>query len=234
MKLSIVIPALNEAPHIGPLVHHLRRHGGQALEEILVADGGSEDATREEAAAAGAQVLRCPQPGRARQMNLGARSARGDMLYFVHADTLPPASYVRDIRQAFAAGHEMGCYRSRYDSGIFLLKINAFFTRFPFLWCQGGDKTLYIPRTTFERLGGYDERYCVMEEYEWYERAAASGIRLHIMPGEVLISARKYEQRSWLQVQRANYTAFSLYRRGAAPEQIRDTYQRLLAPRTSP
>ena len=227
MKISVVIPALNEAEHIGTLVRYLKQHGGENVDELLVVDGGSTDATTQLAQQAGAQVLACGVRSRAAQMNLGARTARFPILYFVHADTLPPASFAQDILNAISSGVTMGCYRYEFDAPGIMLKINAFFTRFPWLWCQGGDKTFFIPRSTFEALGGYNEYYCVMEEYDFLQRAMLQ-YKLHIIPKNAQVSARKYKKNGWIRVQLANLIVFSAYRRGVAPAQLKATYQRLL------
>lgn len=227
MKITVIIPVLNEADHIGDLVIYLRQHGAEQLGELLVVDGGSTDATVAEALHAGATVLHCPVRSRAAQMNMGARAARSPVLYFVHADTVPPVSFAKDILHALNNGAEMGCYRYIFDTKGLLLKVNAFFTRFQWLWCQGGDKTFFIWRATFEALGGYDEYYCVMEEYDFLQRAS-NKYKLHILPKNVIVSARKYQKNGWLRVQLANLIVFRDYLRGVEPLQLKATYQRLL------
>ena len=84
IPISIIIPTLNEASSIGHLVHYLYATGGQAVSEILVVDSNSTDATAQNAAAAGAQVITCDVCSRAAQMNLGARKAQNEVLYFVN------------------------------------------------------------------------------------------------------------------------------------------------------
>ncbi len=227
MQISIVIPVLNEAERIGSLVRHLREQGGQAVLEILVVDAGSKDKTAQLAAEAGAKILPCPVCSRAAQMNLGARAAEGDVLYFVHADTLPPASFSTDIQAGLESGYVMGCYRYKFDSPNILLKINAFFNRFHWLWCQGGDKTFFIKKEIFEKTGGYDERHVIMEEYDFVRRVMPL-YKLLIIPKYATVSARKYEQNGWLRVQLANIVVFNLWRRGAAPERLRRIYKTML------
>ncbi|MEZ4966463.1 MAG: TIGR04283 family arsenosugar biosynthesis glycosyltransferase [Saprospiraceae bacterium] len=228
MQLSIIIPVLNEAARISELVAYLHRHGGAALREVLVADGGSTDDSCRQAAGAGAKVLNCEVSSRAAQMNAGARAAEGDILYFVHADTRPPVSFADDIRRSLEAGYAMGCYRYRFDSPNPLLKINAFFNRFHWLWCQGGDKTFYIRRDLFFQFGGYDEYYTIMEEYDFLRRAMPQH-PLHIIPKYAVVSSRKYEEHSWLRVQFANAVVFNMFRKGASPDSMRDRYRKLLS-----
>ena len=227
MRISIIIPVLNEADRIGPLVAYLWAHGTDFLEEVLVVDGGSRDATALQATAAGARVIHSPVSSRAAQMNLGAQAARTPIFYFIHADTLPPASYPADIQSVLAGGDTMGCYRYRFDSPRILLKINAYFNRFSWLWCQGGDKTFFIRREIFEALGGYDEYYTIMEEYDFLRRAMQK-YRLITIPKYAVVSARKYEQNSWLRVQLANTLVFHLFKWKVAPLRLKRVYKTMV------
>ena len=227
MQCSIIIPTLNESANIGRLLAFFQQNGGPFIKEILVVDAQSTDGTPQIAAQAGAKVFQTQQGSRAAQMNLGAQMARGEMLYFVHADTLPPSSFAEDIQQEIAAGHAMGCYRYQFDSPKLILKFNAYFVRYQWLWCQGGDKTFFIRKAIFEALGGYNERFVVMEEYDFLRRAMTQ-YPLRILPKNVLVSARKYEMNSWLRVQLANFGAFTLFRWGAEPSRIKRFYKGML------
>ncbi|MEX0588883.1 MAG: glycosyltransferase, partial [Cyanobium sp.] len=99
--LSIIIPTLNEAASLGRTLAHVRALDPPAF-EVLVVDGGSIDATREIATAAGVAVSPCAMAGRAIQMNAGARQARGDLLCFLHADTLVPTDLVAIAERVLA------------------------------------------------------------------------------------------------------------------------------------
>jgi rSAM/selenodomain-associated transferase 2 len=227
MTISIIIPTLNEAANIGNLIHYLKQNADASLKEIIVVDAQSGDNTEGVALAAGAQVLRSTKRSRAAQMNMGAKEATGDVLYFIHADCYPPKTYLADIQRFMSEGFPMGCYRYRFDSNKFMLKINAFFTRFEKLWCRGGDETFYIKRSIFDTLGGYNEHFVIMEEYDFIRRASEKHA-LKIMPSKVIVSARKYETNSWLKVQLANFTVFRMYAKGKAPEDMAQAYKRML------
>lgn len=226
-KISLIIPVLNEAPNLAKLLPYLIENGREAVGEILVVDGGSTDGSQATAESAGAVVLHSAVRSRAAQMNLGARHARFDILYFVHADTWPPATFATDILQAIEAGIDMGCYRYRFDSPDLLLRFNAFFNRFKWLWCQGGDKTFFIPKEKFLALGGYDEQYVVMEEYDFLRRAIPR-YSFRVLPQQVIVSARKYQKNGWLRVQLANMKAFSMFQRGVPPAEIRSFYKKAI------
>jgi GT2 family glycosyltransferase len=209
MGLSVIIPTLNEASNIVNTIGTLQRYGGSHVLEILVVDGGSTDNTV--------------------QLNMGAEHSQGEILYFVHADTIAPQTFADEISSAMTRGVEMGCFRYKFDSPSWLLRINAYFTRFHFLFCQGGDKTFFIRRKLFFELGQYDIRYVIMEEYDFLRRAQKRGHHLAVLPCECLVSARKYTHNSWLRVQIANAVVFNLWAWGGArPETLRAVYRRIL------
>ncbi len=228
MTISIIVPTYNEADGIQKLVSHLKKYSNEAVVDLMVSDGGSEDDTIEKAKAAGATALLSPRKGRAAQMNYGALLAKGDVLYFVHADSFPPKSFVTDIAQAVSSGYDLGRYRTRFASPKVLLKLNAWFTRFDLFVCMGGDQTLFIRRQLFEVFGGFKEDMRIMEEYEFCSRARKTG-RYKILPGTAIISARKYDTNNWWQVQKANSTVVRMYKKGASQQDMLDTYKRLLS-----
>jgi rSAM/selenodomain-associated transferase 2 len=227
MTISIIIPTLNEADNIGKLVHYLRDNADARLAEIIVVDAQSSDNTEGVAVKAGAKVIQSVIKGRAVQMNIGARAANSEILYFVHADCLPPKTYIDDIFKCINAEFSIGCYRYRFDSDHFLLKINGYFNRFDPLWCRGGDETLFITKEAFNHLKGFDEKYVIMEEYDFIKRARQV-FSFKIIPKYAVVSARKYETNSWLRVQWANYKAFKMFKRGEEPIKIARFYKTAL------
>jgi rSAM/selenodomain-associated transferase 2 len=228
MTISIIIPTLNEEENIGRLITHLKKYATDDLIEIIVVDAKSSDNTEGVARRGGATVITSNIRCRAVQMNAGASQAKGEILYFVHADCFPPPSYCIDIQLFMRNGYVMGCFRYRFDSPKLMLKINAFFTRFNALWCRGGDETLYVKRTVFEELNHFDPYYCIMEEYDFIKRAKAI-YRFAIMPKYVTVSARKYDTNSWWRVQKANLTVFRLFKQGVEPDIMAKTYKEMLS-----
>lgn len=229
MRISVIIPTFNEEKNIGPLVEYLRNEGGSALQEIIVADGGSHDQTAEMAQKAGAMVVVSPKKGRAAQMNYGVSFATTDLLYFVHADARPPRGFTADIQTAIGEGYASGCYRFRFDSEKTILKLNNYLTHLNILTARGGDQTLFITRPLFEELNGFDEYYVIMEEYDLLRRLWNKNRKLFkIIPKDVFVSARKYDTNSWARVQVANLVAMTLFRCGAPPTRIADTYKKML------
>lgn len=229
MKISVILPTYNEARHIAHTVEHLRVTGGNFLSEIIVADGGSTDGTLELAEGAGAVLVRCSSKGRGPQLNEGAERATGDVLYFVHADVLPPSTWATDIQTALDNGCVIGNFQYRFDKSGLLLRFSELFTRLPWLFCQGGDKTLFIRREVFFQLVGFDSEYVIMEEYEFLRRARKRGYQWRTLPCNCLVSARKYERNSWLRVQIANFIVYNMWAWGLAhPSRLRELYWRIL------
>ncbi len=227
MNISVIIPTFNEEGYISSLVRHLQQYNTGQLTEILVIDGGSSDQTVQNAQQAGARVLRSPKKGRAIQMNTGARHASGDILYFVHADVLPPSTYLQDIIEAVEKGYPIGCCRTQFDSQKLMLKINGYCSRFDGLMCRGGDQTLFVTKTLFEHLDGYDEYYSVMEEYDFIRRARLQA-KFKIVSSQASVSARKYDSNSYFKVNLANLIVFTMFRLGYPPDTLRRAYYKMI------
>lgn len=226
-RISIIIPAYNEAENISDLIANLRHAGGQEVAEIIVSDGGSTDETIRLAAAAGACVVFSPIKGRAGQMNHGVALSGGDILYFVHADTRPPKSFAMDIRESVEKGYDCGSFRFRFDRHQGLLRLNAFFTRFNYLFFRGGDQNIFVTRSLWEKTGPYNAAMRIMEDYDFLARLWRQG-RFRLIQKDTVVSARKYDQNSWLQVQLANLKVVRMWRRGAAQEDMIAAYHKAL------
>jgi rSAM/selenodomain-associated transferase 2 len=226
-KISIIIPTYNEAASIGKLIAYLQLYGATNIAEIIISDGSSTDETLALAEQSGAVALISPQKGRAAQMNYAAAKASGDILYFVHADSLPPVNFAADIIEAVNSGFDFGRYRTKFDSSNLLLKINAWLTRFNWFICYGGDQTLFVTKELFKQSGGFKNELLIMEEYEFCDRLMKD-YKYKIVADTVLVSTRKYEGRSWLKVQLANRKAVQLFKKGASQLEIVKTYKQML------
>lgn len=224
--ISIIIPTLNEEKNIGSLVRFMLDNKVKQVSEIIVVDGGSSDNTIEVAQAAGAIVLESQKKGRAVQMNYGASVAKGTILYFVHADVLPPKCFQDDIIKALENNFDCGRFCTQLDSKRPSVKLMASFSRFDWLACYGGDQTFFITRKLFDAIGGYNNEMCIMEDYDITQRAKLIG-RYTVIPKKVLVSARKYEKNSWYKVQRVHYKVMKMYLKGAAQTELMRAYKTL-------
>ncbi len=225
--ISVIIPVYNEAQYLEELLPYLQQNGKEYLSEIIVADAASDDDTREICKKYKVDIIKCSEKNRAIQMNAGAKTAKGDILYFVHADTLPPHNYGMQISKLTGQGIQIARYCTKFKSSSWLLKANAFFTRFDIFMCYGGDNTLAISKKLFLKINGFNESLSIMEDYDITERAKQKG-RYAVLKEKVLVSARKYEKNSWLTVQKANYRAVKMYKKGVDTPIIAEVYKKSL------
>lgn len=224
------MPTLNEGKYLHELLSFLSSHERRDQFEVLVVDGGSEDDTITHAESFDCRIINAEIPSRARQMNLGAAHANGDILYFVHADVGLLASFVSDIENALNQGFLSGCFSCKYVGPTHpLLKVNAWFTRFSFSWCRGGDQTLFITKSYFNQLGGYDERCVIMEDYELLDKLLSEKV-FTVIKKDIRVSARKYKANSYMKVQIANLKAMKMYKRGEPTQKIKEYYLKALKP----
>jgi rSAM/selenodomain-associated transferase 2 len=192
-RVSVVIPTLNESGVIRDALAQFERLPGEW--ELIVADSGSDDGTREIVAATrGARLVDAPR-GRGVGMNAGAAAAKGDILLFLHADTrLPHAAWtlvtaaLRDPRVAATAFHlrfDRDGPRYRFLAGVSQARIPLQRTFF-------GDQAIATRRADFERVGGYGERL-LMEDVDLSRKLRRVG-RLRTLPATVTTSARRFER----------------------------------------
>ncbi len=162
--------------------------------------------------------------GRATQMNCGARLAEGDIIYFLHADTRPPETFVEDIRSAAAEGKKAGCFRMSFDDNHPLMSLFGWFTRFPLLICRGGDQSLFIDKTLFLGIGGFNEALLIMEDYDIITRIEQRE-QFHILETEVTTSARKYHRNGIIPLQMSFGTMHLMYALGFDQEALVEYYR---------
>src|SRR4051812_15173529 len=123
--ISIIIPTYNEADQVAATISKTSAAKGKHEVEIIVVDGGSTDDTCRIASQMGATVVIADRKGRAAQMNKGASMAKCEILYFLHADSIPPDGFTTQILNAFAMGAKSGCFRLAFDYSHWFLKANA-------------------------------------------------------------------------------------------------------------
>lgn len=194
MKLSLIVPVLNEAESIPSLLSQLAplRHAGH---EIILADGGSSDGTVRVAQPYIDTLTRSDQ-GRAAQMNAGAARATGDMLWFVHADTRFPITVglQRHVVEILSHPARWGRFRVRLDhpGPIFRLIERMMNWRSCVTGIATGDQGIFVDRTLFERVGGYP-RQPLMEDIELSRRLRRES-RPVCLKSVLLTSARRWQR----------------------------------------
>ncbi len=227
MMLSVIIPAYNESEHIVGLIQYLKAAITDGNVEVIVSDGGSSDDTMALASNAGAIAILSPVKGRAGQMNHAVAIAKGDVYYFVHADSRPPQSFAQDIEEAIAQGYNCGSYRFRFDRNRGMLRLNSFFTRFNYLFVRGGDQSIFVTKELWQKVGPYKDDMLIMEDYDFLARIWKAGC-FKLIPKDTIVSARKYDTNSWIRVQLANLKVVHMYRKGASQQAMIDAYRKAL------
>ena len=191
MRLSVIIPTLDERETIATLIERVAAAG---VEDIVVVDGGSSDGTPEIARAAGARVLSSPR-GRGIQQNAGARAALGDTLLFLHADTVPPAEFPSHIERTLAApGIAAGAFRFKLDDdtpGMRLVEWMVYW-RCRYGSLPYGDQGIFLRKDVFEAAGGFPDEP-LLEDYELVRRLRRHG-RIALAEGAAVTSARRWRK----------------------------------------
>lgn len=189
--ISIIIPTLNEEKAIGRTLRHLQAIGEGS--EVIVVDGGSQDRTREEASPF-AKVLTAPR-GRAPQMNAGALQAQGDILLFLHADTLLPKDAFSQIREALQDPRTLGgAFRLRLDNPGLFYRALALSSNLRARWLGViyGDQAPFLRRGEFFALGGFREMD-LLEDGDLMARLRRRG-KVRLLSGHVTSSSRRWER----------------------------------------
>ncbi|GGG88196.1 glycosyl hydrolase [Parapedobacter pyrenivorans] len=208
--LSIIIPTYNEAGQIVRTLNKIRAANETHHTEIIVVDGGSTDNTVALAVAARAIVVHSEQKGRAAQMNKGVAGAIGEMLYFLHADSIPPINFMHDIRAAHSQGVKSGCFRLAFDCHHWFLRANAWFTRFDLNAFRFGDQSLFVTKAVFQKSGGFRDDLYIMEDQEIIHRLKKHG-KFAVLNDSVVTSARKYLENGIYRMQGIFYATWILY-----------------------
>lgn len=218
MKLSIVIPALNEAATIARTLVSLAplRERGH---EVIVVDGGSDDATRAVAASLVDRVLVAPR-GRARQMNAGAATATGDVLLFLHADTELPAEADKDILGAMQT-HSWGRFDVAIEGASWLLAVVSFFMngRSRLTGIATGDQAIFVRRAEF---AGFPD-IALMEDVA-FSKAMKRRSPPACLRARVRTSGRHWERRGVLRTVLLMWRLRLAYFLGAAPDELARRY----------
>ena len=218
-RVSIIVPTLNEASRVQPLLRSLR----SAETELIVADGGSADATLD---LAGSEVDRLLQvgAGRAAQMNAGAACARGEWLWFVHADSVLLAP-LQDYLTAILASENWGFFALKLsgERRSFRLIESLINCRSRLTSVATGDQGLFVRRDLLVRLGGFAEQP-LMEDIELSKRlrgvAPACAARVPLQT-----SSRRWEQAGVVRTVLLMWRLRLLYFLGASPQWLARQYQ---------
>ena len=220
--LSVIVPMLNEAATIAIALRAIRR--GAADAEIVVVDGGSTDASVAAAQPLCDRVLVASR-GRAQQMNAGARASRGDVLAFVHADTLVPSTFAADIATALSDPAVVGGrFDVKLDSDALpyrligaMISIRSRISR-----TGTGDQAIFVRREVFDRLGAFPELE-LCEDLDFSRHLKRAG-RVACLRSRVTTSARRWSRGGILRTVVRMWLIRAMYLMGVPPARLKRMY----------
>lgn len=226
--VSIIVPALNEASHIHDTIRALQALEGE--NEILVVDGGSHDQTVEVVRQAGVTVFESAC-GRGTQQHLGALKARGDILWFVHADTIPPPHAISDIVGALHDSSVIGGnFGLIFDGNSRAARqLTAIYPALRWLNLCYGDSGIFVRRTIYDAVGGFCP-FALFEDLDLLRRLRKVGRFVHL-DTRILTSSRRFEKRNFASMW-MHWTALQiLYWAGVHPNLLARWYRHARRPR---
>jgi rSAM/selenodomain-associated transferase 2 len=220
MRISVIIPALNEAANVAATIASVR---AESPHEILVVDGGSTDATCDQARAAD-RVLSGPR-GRAAQMNHGAAHATGDALLFLHADCQLEGGALESVRRSLGRrGVIAGCFHMRVQARHWLYRLidAAATARVRLTGIAYGDQGLFLRRETFEEAKGFPLLRLMEDVFLslWLRRRG----KVVVAPSRILVSPRRWERQGIVRQTLRNWTLTALAAAGVHPDQLARFY----------
>ncbi len=224
--LSIIIPTLNEVDTLPSCLKEVYAGVTEGAFEVVLADGGSTDGTLDLASSYPALTIVHSTRGRARQLNAGARQARGRFFWFLHADTRPPTGWFKLLQHAAAAGHAatFSVHFSGQEQRL-LLRCYARGSQIDHWAVRFGDQSLFIAKEQFNALNGYREDHELLEGHELARRVMKVGT-LTLLPASVTTSSRRYQRFGIVYTQAIFTLIFSLYYLGISQRLLVRIYRR--------
>ena len=239
--VSVIIPVYNESSGISDLLEQLLPYRNEC--EIIIVDGGSTDDTVNKAGEliteyfneSGCRVsISESDKGRSIQMNTGALASTGDILFFLHSDSILPKDFLKEIRRTMSAS-DWGCFGVKFPSRNVFMITNRIISnhRARFRWMPYGDQGIFIDRDLFFEMGMFPE-IPIMEDYEFSLKLKRYGFRPGMASRRITTSARRYirpghglvrETCDILRTELNMWRLRSMFRRGKSPEEIIKLYK---------
>ena len=222
LSIAIIIPVFNEAAVLPELTERLQAVGA---DELIFVDGGSCDESRRLLEHSGVRWLQS-EPGRATQMNAGAEDCIGDIILFIHADTIISYSNISAVRETMKDDSFVG---GRFD--VRLSGNNIAFRMIEWLinmrsrltGISTGDQCQFVRRSVFEQMGGFPEQP-LMEDIEFSRRLKRQG-RIACLNETVITSSRRWEQHGIVATVWLMWKLRFLYCFGVSPEKLAQMYR---------
>ena len=221
-QISIIVPTLDEADSIHATLAALQFFDGETIEIILV-DGGSSDATVSIAENYRVKILHSER-GRGRQLQIGANAAGGEILWFVHADTIAPQGAIFEIKNALRNPRIVGGnFSIRFDGERFAAKfLSWLYPKLNLLNLIYGDSAIFVRRDVYKRIGGF-KAFPIFEDLDFVERLKSEG-DIATLSAVVVTSSRRFENKSFLLIFLRWTILQILYWCGASPDALVKIY----------
>jgi rSAM/selenodomain-associated transferase 2 len=226
-KFSIIVPVLNEQARINSFLEKINRQSYDSSFEIIIVDGDSHSGTINAVRDNNVICITSPK-GRGHQMNNGAAKARGEILIFLHADTILPDNALGKISMALQdTDYVGGAFDLKIDSDRLFLKyisvrtsLRSHCNRIPY-----GDQAIFIRKKYFDQIGGFKE-IPLMEDVDLMRRIKKDGKKIIILPDKVTTSARRWENDGALYTTMRNRILVGLFYLGVSPHRLAKYYWR--------
>lgn len=223
MRISVIIPTLNEALFVGDAVNRAITAGA---DEIIVADGNSTDGTAEKLSSLDCRRA-TSKPGRGNQLNAGAAIATGDVYLFLHVDNYLDAGGCAQIREAISDNPAIRCgaFRQRITCDRLIYRCIEFGNaqRITWLGMAYGDQGIFVHRDFFQETGGF-EPIPLMEDFQFSRRVRSLGEKYHLCAGPLHVSSRRWESSGPIRQTAANWLTAMRYLLGADANQLAERY----------
>ncbi|PHI18768.1 hypothetical protein CEQ90_16065 [Lewinellaceae bacterium SD302] len=223
IDISVIIPTLNEADNLPQRILELSTALNGESYEIIVSDGGSNDATPKLAAQLADRYVSGPS-GRACQLNVGAKQAKGRWLYFLHADTQPPVKLAYWFKWMDKNDCKAACFQMRFDHRSPTLNLLGYCTRFDIDAFRYGDQSLLVRHDAFRSVAGYDQSFHLMEGNDIVKRLKKKH-GFTVLPDYVVTSARKYRRYGALYLQGIYIFIYCLRQLGLSQNRLLKFYR---------
>jgi rSAM/selenodomain-associated transferase 2 len=221
-EISIIVPTLNEADSIAETLDALTFFDEKT--EIIVVDGGSDDATIAIVQNYDVKILHSSQRGRGQQLQIGGGAARGEILWFVHADTIVSSNAIREIKQVLKDSRVVGGnFTIRFDGERFAAKfLTWLYPKLNLLGLIYGDSAIFVRREIYEQIGGF-RAFPIFEDLDFVERLRKTG-EIVTLSSVVTTSSRRFENKSFV-FTFSRWTILQiLYWLGASPDKLLKIY----------
>jgi rSAM/selenodomain-associated transferase 2 len=228
--ISVIIPTLGEADAVPRLIHDLLHQG---FHEVIIADASLDEFTVKAATHAGAKCLSNLKRGRGHQMNVGARAAKGEVLFFLHADSVVPPTACNAIKLALTQpGVLAGSFRLAFDCDHPLLRFYATCSALNLCITTYGDQGLFVRAAAFHQLSGFVDM-ALLEDFEIQRRLRRLG-RFVKLPGPIVTSARRFVRRGILVQQLLNIAIVLAFLCRVSPDRLSKWYDGVPKSKPSP